>query len=203
MRRDASSATRAIRSGPVTESAVFDVFDDITYTKGGAVLGMLEAWIGPDVFRRGLAAYIKGQQYSSATAGDLWHHMSAASGQDVSAVAASWTDQPGFPLLQVRAQCRQGATHVMLTQRRFSLLDATPSAQVWMTPVRLSRGNEVTSILLDAPQKSVVLEGCGERSRAGERRRRRLLPRRVRRPRSCARSPGDSPISRPPTASRC
>jgi aminopeptidase N len=162
MRRDASGATRAIRSGPVTESAVFDVFDDITYTKGGAVLGMLEAWIQPGMFRRGLAAYIKGQQYSSATAGDLWHHMSAASGQDVSAVAASWTDQPGFPLLQVRAQCRQGATHVTLTQRRFSLFDATASSQVWMTPVRLSRGNEVTSLLLDAPQKSFVLDGCGD-----------------------------------------
>src|SRR5206468_11813317 len=80
MTRDALSATRSIRSGPVSESRVFDVFDEVTYTKGGAVLSMLEQWIGPAVFRRGLAAYVESQKYSNATAGDLWHHMSRASG---------------------------------------------------------------------------------------------------------------------------
>src|SRR5262249_17605640 len=34
MRRDAGPATRAIRSGPVVETAVYDVFDGVTYIKG-------------------------------------------------------------------------------------------------------------------------------------------------------------------------
>ena len=76
MARDATTATRAIRSGPVRESAVFDVFDNITYTKGGAVLSMLEQWIGPDAFRRGLAAYMQGQSDFPtpplATCGSTW-----------------------------------------------------------------------------------------------------------------------------------
>ncbi len=42
MSGDAGPATRAIRSGPVYETAVFDVFDAVTYTKGGAVLTMIE-----------------------------------------------------------------------------------------------------------------------------------------------------------------
>ena len=125
MTRDAGTATRAIRSGPVRESSVFDVFDSITYTKGGAVLTMLEQWLGPEVFRRGLAAYMAGQKYSNATAGDLWHYMAEASGRDVSGVAATWTDQPGFPVVQIRAECRGGKTRVTLAQSRFTTTTAS------------------------------------------------------------------------------
>ena len=160
MTLDAGRATRAIRSGPVSESSVFDVFDDITYTKGGAVLSMLEQWIGADSFRRGLAAYIDERKYSNATAGDLWFHLSNASGRDVSAVAASWTDQRGFPVVQVHTACEGGRTRIGLSQRRFvTLADAAPT-RLWKIPVRLSRGSEVASVMLDAARAETELPGC-------------------------------------------
>ena len=109
MAGDAGDATRAIRSGPVSEASVFDVFDNITYVKGGAVLGMLEQWLGEEPFRRGLAAYMRERKFSNATAGDLWYHMAQASQRDVAAVAASWTDQPGYPLLDGRERLRGAA----------------------------------------------------------------------------------------------
>jgi aminopeptidase N len=160
MTRDAGTATRAIRSGPVSESRVFDVFDEITYVKGGAVLSMLEQWIGPEVFRRGLAAYIDSQKYSNATAGDLWHHLSQASGQNVGDVAATWTDQEGFPGVRVSAECIEGRTRVTLTQRRFTAFEAPSTGQLWKIPVRLSRGSDVTTLLLDAERTSRELDGC-------------------------------------------
>src|SRR5262249_10986434 len=110
MARDAGTSTPAIRAGPVNEARGFDVFDEITYTKGGAVLSMLERWIGAEDFRRGLADYITGQKYSNATAGDLWYYLSQASGKDISEVASSWTDQPGFPLIVVGVECVRGNT---------------------------------------------------------------------------------------------
>jgi aminopeptidase N len=97
--RDATSATRAIRSGPVSEDSVFEVFDNITYDKGGAVLTMLEQWIGPQAFQRGLASYMAERAYKPATAGDLWFHMARSTGLPVAEVAASWTNQPGLPLI--------------------------------------------------------------------------------------------------------
>jgi aminopeptidase N len=160
MTRDAGTATRAIRSGPVNESSVFDVFDDITYTKGGAVLSMLELWVGPDAFRRGLTAYLESQKYSNATAGDLWHHISHASGKDVSAVAATWTDQQGFPVVRVRTECKEGKTRVTLAQSRFTTAPTKSSAQVWKVPVSLSRGGDVTTMLFDTAQASFDLDGC-------------------------------------------
>ncbi len=160
MTLDASRATRAIRSGPVSESSVFDVFDSITYVKGGAVLSMLEQWIGVDIFRRGLAAYIEERKFSNATAGDLWFHLSNASGRDVSAVAASWTDQSGFPVVRVRSTCESGRTRISLAQRRFSNRVDTAPPRLWKIPVLLSRGSEVSTVMLDSVRADTELPGC-------------------------------------------
>jgi len=139
-RGDAGPATRAIRSGPVYETAVFDVFDGVTYTKGGAVLAMIESYIGPDAFRHGLAAYFEGQKLSNATAGDLWHYLSQASGTDVAAVARSWTDQQGHPLLKVRATCDNGKQILDVTQQRFSVDGSVDATSLWQVPFAVSAG---------------------------------------------------------------
>ena len=162
MTLDAGPATRAIRSGPVRESSVFDVFDSITYVKGGAVLSMLEQWIGEDAFRRGLAAYIDERKYSNATAGDLWFHLSAASGRDVSAVAASWTDQAGLPVVQLRSACEGGRTRVSLSQQRFANQPGPVAPRLWKIPVLLSRGGEVSTVMLDAAHTDAELPGCSD-----------------------------------------
>ena len=140
MRGDAGPGTRAIRSGPVFETAVFDVFDGITYTKGGAVLAMVETYVGPDAFRRGLAAYFEGQALSNATAGDLWHYLSQASGTDVAAVARSWTDQKGYPLLRARVTCESGKQTLHVEQQRFSVDDAVDTTSLWQVPFAVSAG---------------------------------------------------------------
>jgi aminopeptidase N len=160
MARDATRATRAIRSGPVRESAVFDVFDNITYTKGGAVLSMLEQWIGPEVFRRGLVDYMQGQKLSNATAGDLWYHMAQASGRPVTQVAASWTDQRGFPLVRLVTRCVAGRTEITLAQQRFWLGAGTRERALWKIPVLLARGTQQAKALLDSAGQRVWLEGC-------------------------------------------
>ena len=164
LQRDATPATRAIRSGPVTEARVFDVFDNITYTKGGAVLTMLEQWIGPEAFQRGLAAYMAERRLAPATAGDLWFHIGRAADRPVAEVAASWTDQPGFPLIEVAAACENGQTQVTFKQSRF-LMDAAapPSTALWRVPIRLSRGADLHTVLLDGAEKRVELPGCDER----------------------------------------
>ena len=161
--RDASTATRAIRDGMVDESRVSGQFDNITYNKGGAVLSMLEQWLGPDVFQRGLAAYMRDRRYSNAAAGDLWHHLGRASGRDVAAVAASWTDQPGVPVVSVAQDCRGGRTVVHLSQRRFAL-EPGLAPQRWRIPVQLrqqtSQGTQQATLLLDTAEAEHALGAC-------------------------------------------
>jgi len=159
MRNDAGPATRAIRSGPVYETAVFDVFDGVTYIKGGAVLAMIETYIGPDAFRRGLAAYFEGQKLSNATAGDLWHYLSQASGTDVGAVARSWTDQKGYPLLQARVTCEHGKQTLELEQQRFSVDDAVDATSLWQVPFAVSAGTAAPVHLLLAGRSATFAIG--------------------------------------------
>ncbi len=162
MGRDATAATRAIRSGPVSEASVFEVFDTITYDKGGAVLTMLEQWIGAPVFQRGLAAYMAERAFKPASAGDLWFHIGRAARQPVAEVAASWTDQPGLPLVQVSARCEAGSTVVMLRQSRFSMAEPLAGGP-WRVPVRLARGDEQRVVLLDQAEQRTEWPDCNDR----------------------------------------
>jgi len=148
MRRDAGPATRAIRSGPVVETAVYDVFDGVTYTKGGAVLEMLETYLGPEFFRRGLNAYFEGQKLSNATAGDLWFYLAKVSGEDIGAIAGSWTDQQGYPLLQASVSCTGGKQTLTVEQRRFGTVGAIDDATTWKIPFSAFNGSATPARLL-------------------------------------------------------
>lgn len=159
MERDAGPATRAIRSGSVPENRVFEVFDDITYTKGGAVLSMLEQWIGPEKFRAGLGAYMRARRFSNATAGDLWFHIGQASDSDVAKMAASWTDQRGFPLIHLASRCVDGGTHIELSQQRFSMTGAADGSR-WQVPLVIRHGEATETLLLEGAQQSITLPGC-------------------------------------------
>ena len=141
MRRDAGPATRAIRSGPVVETAVYDVFDGVTYTKGGAVLEMLEIYLGPELFRGGLNAYFEGQKLSNATAGDLWFYLAKVSAKDIGSIARSWTDQEGYPLLQASVSCAARKQTLAIEQRRFTTLGAVDDASLWQVPFPASNGS--------------------------------------------------------------
>jgi aminopeptidase N len=159
MARDATPATRAIRSGPVDESAVFDVFDGITYQKGGAVLSMIEDWIGPEAFRRGLASYMHERAFKPATAGDLWAHIGRAAGRPVARIAATWTDRPGLPVVETSASCVDGHTAVRLRRSRFASLGALPPVP-WQVPVRVRRGDVVRTALVGDAGATVAFPDC-------------------------------------------
>ena len=158
MDRDSGPASRAIRSGPLAEARVFDVFDDVTYEKGGSVLSMVEQWVGETAFRRGLRAYMAERRLQPATAGDLWHHIGRAAGQDVGAMASRWTNQIGLPLVSVATRCDSGRLRVSLAQQRFG--DAALPAQTWPIPVRLARGDDTRTVMLDGADATLAFGPC-------------------------------------------
>lgn len=138
----------------------------ITYNKGQSVLRMLEAYLGPDVFRDGVRRYMRARAFGNATSADLWNALSAASGQDVGKIAAGWTEQPGFPLVSVVASCdSRGARTLSLSQRRFFLVpppDASYAAIRWSVPLRLRAAAQAApqSLLLTHDAQSVAAGRC-------------------------------------------
>src|SRR4051794_27725647 len=101
-----------------TEAEPNSAIADITYKKGKSFLRMLESFLGEDVFRDGLRRYMAAHKFSNATTADLWNSLSKASGKPVGEIAASWTEQPGFPVVMVK---RDASGKITLTQERFTI----------------------------------------------------------------------------------
>jgi aminopeptidase N len=157
---DGTKATRAVADPPSHESAIDEVFDDITYHKGGTVLRMFEAQLGEEVFRDGLRRYMASHAYSSATADDLWHHLSQAAGVDLTDVIGGWIRQRGFPLLKVATACTEGRTRVELSQERFTSTGAAQLAAMWQVPVVIHAAGTTRRVILGRAPERVDLPGC-------------------------------------------
>jgi aminopeptidase N len=63
---DALRSTRPIRIKVETPDEINEVFDGIAYDKTAAVLRMIEAYVGPEAFRRGIQSYLKRFSYANA-----------------------------------------------------------------------------------------------------------------------------------------
>ncbi len=151
MGRDALDSARAMRKPVSTHSEAEEAFDEMTYDKGAAVFGMLEAWLGPEVFKRGIRAYLKAHEHGNASAADLFQALSAASGKDIAPVASTFLDQPGLPLVSAELVCAPGAKpKVKLSQTRYRPRrggpegDRRPEAEArWQIPYCITHeGNE-------------------------------------------------------------
>src|SRR5437870_211607 len=108
--------------------------DALAYMKGEVVLGMIEKWIGPETFRKGVLAYLSDHEWKNARGADLWNALSKASGQDLNGLMASYLDQPGVPT--VTAEIVDG-TSVKLSQQRYVSFGETDSPELWTIPVTM------------------------------------------------------------------
>uniref|UniRef100_A0A8D1QZU2 Aminopeptidase n=1 Tax=Sus scrofa TaxID=9823 RepID=A0A8D1QZU2_PIG len=105
-----------------TPAEITSVFDGISYSKGASILRMLEDWITPEKFQKGCQA----------------------SNLPVKEVMDTWTNQMGYPVLNVEDMR-------IISQKRF-LLDPNANSSephsvfgyTWNIPVRWTNDNEST-----------------------------------------------------------
>jgi aminopeptidase N len=169
MMSDAQGSSQAIQRHVTDELQAANAFDPaITYRKGEVVLRMFEAYLGPDTFRDGIRRYMKMQGFGNATSADLWNALGAASGQDIGAIASGWTEQPGFPVVSVKATCdAAGNRTISLSQRRFLLRHASNSAADshaldWKVPlqIRTSASGMPSALLLKQSAQTAPAGSC-------------------------------------------
>ncbi|HET6922221.1 MAG TPA: M1 family aminopeptidase [Anaeromyxobacteraceae bacterium] len=162
---DALRSTHPIRAEVRNAAEATEAFDLITYEKGGAVLRMIEGWLGEAPFRDGIRRYMKKHARGNAVADDLWAALAEASRQPVVELANAWIGQGGFPLLKVERQGRRLA----LSQRRFfsepgAKEEGRPS--LWPVPAVLrwrdQGGPKERRVLLRNATDTVELEAQGE-----------------------------------------
>ena len=154
MEGDARSTTHPIQQPVATEAEANSAFDDITYKKGQSFLRMLESFLGEEVFRDGIRRYIAAHKYSNTTTADLWNALSEASKKPVGEIAAGWTEQPGFPVVNVK---READGKVRLTQERFTVNFKNAPPLLWKIPLTYSVVGETPATLL-MTDKTAALE---------------------------------------------
>lgn len=185
---DAVRNTHPIRARAETPDEINELFDTISYEKGAAVMRMIESYISPEVFRRGVNAYLRKFSYGNATAEDFWNIMAQASGRPVDKIMPTFVNQPGEPLVKVKAECvtppaqvvstRKGKkrsrktvqphpkTEITLSQERFvsnpnGSWVKTELSSLWMIPVCIKTGDSKPFCQLLAEKQQIVpVVGC-------------------------------------------
>ena len=150
---------------PVNNPAeIGQLFDAISYSKGGSILRMLERFLGADKFQEGLQIYIKRHQYANARTRDLWNALGEASGQPVADIMDTWTSQTGYPALEASVNRTGDSVEVQLSQSRFLydeiLGEDEADDTVWKIPLtaRTASNAEPARQLMEAPESSIALE---------------------------------------------
>ena len=136
-------------------------FDAISYTKGAAVLRMIEGYLGETAFRDGVRIYLRRHAEANASADDFWHALDESSGQGVTRIANAWIKEPGHPLVDITAREKDGGLELSLSQTRyFSDAGAKPTAQRWPVPLVIRTDAGEKRILLSDARATVGLPGA-------------------------------------------
>jgi aminopeptidase N len=166
---DGVQNTRPIHQDATTRNEIGSLFDGIAYGKTAAVLHMLELYLDPETFRKGVNLYLKEHAYGNATATDFWDAMARSSKKPVDKIMPTFVMQAGEPYIAVAAKCEGGSTALTLSQKRyFNNPEAfnAPNQQLWQIPICLKGvgggSGKSECVLFTERQQSFNLKGCSK-----------------------------------------
>ena len=165
MQSDSLVSARKIRQPITGNGDIETAFDNITYRKGAAVLGMFEGYVGEDVFQQGMRAYIQSHKFGNATVDDLVDAIAAAAKQGDAFKQAfhSFLNQSGVPYVSTRLVQSHGKTTLQLSQSRYLPVGSSgDDKRVWGIPMCVrygtAAGSKVKCEMFDQATGSMVLD---------------------------------------------
>ena len=151
---DSLKTTHPIDVKVNSPAEIREIFDAISYDKGGCILRMLEHYVSEPNFRKGLKQYLTKFKYKNAQGQDLWDEIGKASKMPVSSMVNSWLKQPGFPLVEIE----QNGKYLSLKQKRYLLEhDKKHAKGLWMIPLSIGLSGEISKKMFSKKSMSVKL----------------------------------------------
>jgi len=158
---DALETTRPIEYPVRSPDDASGMFDTLTYTKGGAVLRMLEQWLGPERFRNGIRRYLRTHAYGNTETHDLWDALEAETGEPVRRIMDAWIFQRGYPGIRVE---RDGDV-LRFRQHRFGA-SGRDDETTWPVPLLVRQsgagGDEIRPVLVEADGLEIPLSTASQ-----------------------------------------
>ncbi|CAG0925316.1 unnamed protein product [Notodromas monacha] len=107
MRVDSLESSHPIYQEVFNPDQIVEMFDDISYGKGSAIIWMMNNFLTEATFKKGLISYLKDKSFSNAETEDLWRYLDLAAHDDkslpddlsVSQIMNAWTRRTGFPVV--------------------------------------------------------------------------------------------------------
>ncbi len=140
---DSLRKTHPIEVNVTNPNEIAQIFDEISYGKGGSILRMIEAYAGESAFREGVRNHLKKNSFSNAVGNDLWTAIEKASGKDISTIMSSWIKTEGYPIVSASMV----GNKIHLKQKKFRL-DGSTDNTVWPIPLTIIRENVVRDTVL-------------------------------------------------------
>jgi len=134
-------------------SEIREIFDAISYDKGGCVLRMLEHYVGESNFQKGLKRYLADFKYKNAEGQDLWDAIGKISKMPVRAMVLTWLKQPGFPVVEIEKQ--DSTLH--LKQRRYMMESDKKSNGLSSIPLSIGLKDELFQKFFTKKSMSIKL----------------------------------------------
>ncbi len=155
---DSLETTRTVEYEVRAPSDCDGMFDVLTYQKGGALLRMLQQYLGEERFRQGVNNYLRTHAYGNTETGDLWDGIEAVTTADggnepVRELMDSWIWHAGFPLVSASLH----GDELVLRQERFSFDREATDPTLFVVPVAIRVGDDNRMILLDTAETRVTL----------------------------------------------
>jgi tricorn protease interacting factor F2/3 len=152
MGRDSLRGTHPIEARVKDPAEIEELFDEISYGKGASILRMIEAYIGPDSFQKGVGNYLQKFRYSNASGHDLWTHLQEASGTEVSRIMEAWISKLGFPVITATLS----GNKLVLEQERF-LQAGGIEKQTWPVPITMVVNGKPQRLLFEKEKAEIAI----------------------------------------------
>jgi puromycin-sensitive aminopeptidase len=143
---------------------VEQVFDAISYCKGGSVVRMIQAVLGMAHFQKGLGNYMKKHAYGNTETDDLWLAWEEVSGMPVQEMMKSWTEQMGFPLVKVVKEDWQDDKVILELEQSWFLADGSEAPEgsedkLWTIPIlsKTPAGTQMDMVLMREKQATITI----------------------------------------------
>uniref|UniRef100_A0A8C5M1M5 Leucyl and cystinyl aminopeptidase n=1 Tax=Leptobrachium leishanense TaxID=445787 RepID=A0A8C5M1M5_9ANUR len=141
MLMDSLTTSHPISTDVQSPEQISEMFDDLSYLKGAAILLMLNHTLTEEVFLQCLKEYLLKYEYGTATNNALWESMNSItkSKPDVKTLMESWTLQAGYPLVTVLKKGKE----IHLSQERFLRINnkSENSSTLWHIPLTYTTSN--------------------------------------------------------------
>ena len=140
---------------------ISQIFDNISYGKGAAILRMIETYLGEINFRNGLRKYLGSNMYMNARGEELWKSLEIESKLPVTNIMSRWIMKPGYPIVQVT---RQGEK-IRLEQQRFKL-DGLEE-DLWPIPISIHTSLDNKTHLMEKQNEQIEFSDLVSLNRKG------------------------------------